>query len=152
MGGAQLSLIITCRHLVVALLIPVAFISFSACRQSPHEQGNVLENRVKGFWEERVAGKEMKAYEYEAYAKRGSMSAEQYLRARNPALKYKSYTIKGIEENGDEATVKVDVAYHLMVPARGQLDSATEITEQWVRLDGQWYRKEAEKNKKPLTQ
>jgi hypothetical protein len=104
---------------------------------------------VKEFWEKRVAGVDSKAYEYEEYAKTGSMSVEQYIQARNPALKYKAYSIKAIEKNDDGAIVKLDVAYRLNMPARGQLDLEQEIVEQWVHLDGQWYRQAPKKEKKP---
>jgi hypothetical protein len=103
---------------------------------------------VKEFWEKRVAGVDMKAYEYEEYAKTGSMSVEEYIRARNPTLRYKAYSIKGIEKNDDGAIVKLDVAYHLSLPARGQLDLEQEIVEQWIRLDGQWYRQKPPKDAK----
>lgn len=135
--------LVTHRHLLLALSpLLVAFFVLNACRQNPDGKSEILEDRVRAFWEKRIAGEDLKAYAYEAYAKKGSMSTEAYVRARNPALRYKAYTVKEIEKDGDEATVKVNVAYNLAIPARGQLDLQTEIAERWVRLDGQWYRQE----------
>ena len=99
-----------------------------------------LEERAKGFWEVRVAGDDMKAYNYEAYSKTGKMTLQQYIQARNPALKYTAYEVKGTVEKGDEATVTVNVQYHLVMPAMTDLNLWTTIDERWVRLDGQWYR------------
>src|SRR5712691_1668825 len=114
---------------------------FGAC-SSGKRGGEVesLEERVKGFWEARIAGDDLKAYSYEAHSKTGKMTVQNYLRARNPALKYKAYEVKGTVENGDEATVTVGVQYNLVIPARADLNLSMTINEQWVRIDGQWYR------------
>lgn len=121
----------------------------SGCNSTGHnkEEGS-LESRVKTFWEVRIAGEDIKAYDFEEYSKKGSMSLEQYIRARNPALRYKTYKIKEVEENGDNAIVKLDVGYNLSLPTRGQFNMTTEITDRWVRLDGQWYRQETKKKEK----
>jgi len=99
-----------------------------------------LEERVKGFWDARVADDDARAYNYEAYFKTKKMTLQQYLQARNPALKYNGYEVKTVEEKGDEATVIVDVKYHLVIPTRAALDLSMAVTEPWVRLEGQWYR------------
>ncbi len=113
---------------------------FGACRSEQGKEPGSLEERVKGFWEARIGGDNLKAYSYEAYAKTGKMPPERYLKLLNPALKYKAYEVKGIEEKGDGATVTVDVQYQFIAPARGELQLSTALSEQWVRLDGQWYR------------
>jgi hypothetical protein len=121
------------------LLVPLFF---GAC-QAERKTGEAasLEERVRAFWDARIAGDDLNAYRYEAYAKTGKMTSEQYVRARNPALRYKAYEMKKIEENGDNATVAIDLQYHLILPARGDLDLSMQVREQWVRLDdGQWYR------------
>jgi hypothetical protein len=114
---------------------------FEAC--SSEQQGGkaeLLGERVKGFWEARVAGDDIKAYNYEAYSKTGKMTLQQYIGARNPALKYTAYEVKGVVEKGDEATVSVGVQYNLVIPARADLNLSTTIDERWARIDGQWYR------------
>jgi hypothetical protein len=99
-----------------------------------------LEERVREFWQARVAGDDLKAYSYEAYSKNNKMTLQQYLRARNPTLKYTAYEVKGTAEKGDEATVTIDCTYHLVIPARADFDLATTLDERWIRLDGQWFR------------
>jgi|SRR5712692_2331360 len=122
----------------VFIFFPFVFGACSSERQG--DEVRSLEEQVRGFWEARIAGDDIKAYNYEAYSKTGKMTLQQYVRARNPALKYKAYGVKGIGEKGDEATVTVDITYHLVIAARGDLDLSTTIDERWVRLDGQWYR------------
>lgn len=140
----------THRYVVIVLLLfPFSFLVWSGCNSASRNGGeSSLESRVKTFWEIRIAGEDIKAYEFEEYSKKGSMSLEQYIRARNPALHYKTYKIKEVEENGDSAIVKLEVGYNLSLPTRGQFDMTTEITDRWVRLDGQWYRQETKKKEK----
>lgn len=140
----------THRYVVIILLLsPLFFLVYNGCNSTSRNGGeNSLESRVKTFWETRIAGEDIKAYEFEEYSKKGSMSLEQYIRARNPALHYKTYKIKGVEESGDNAIVKLDVGYNLSLPTRGQFDMTMEITDRWVRLDGQWYRQETKKKEK----
>ena len=114
---------------------------FGACSSERRGgEAETLEERVKGFWEVRVAGDDVKAYNYEAYSKTGKMTLQQYIQARTPALKYTAYEVKGTVEKGDEATVTVSVQYHLVLPATTDINLWTMIDERWVRLDGQWYR------------
>jgi len=114
---------------------------FEACSSEQRGgEAELLGERVKGFWEARVAGDDIKAYNYEAYSKTGKMTLQQYIGARNPALKYTAYEVKGVVEKGDEATVSVGVQYNLVIPARADLNMSTTIDERWARIDGQWYR------------
>jgi len=132
-----------CRHInalfVIGLLaLPLALVACSSGRQG--DQAGSLEERVKEFWEARIAGDDIKAYTFEVYSKTGRMTANQYVRSRSPVFQYKSYKVKGIEEKGDEATVTIDLRYNLALPTRADVDLAMDLQERWVRLDGQWYR------------
>jgi len=113
---------------------------FGACSSEREGEAEPLEARVRGFWEARTAGDDTKAYGYEAYSKTGKMTLEQYIRARNPALKYKTYEVKKTVENGDQATATVDVQYNLVIPVGAELNLSMSMEEHWVRLEGQWYR------------
>jgi len=132
-----------CQHiselLIVGLLVfPLVFVACSSERQG--DQADSLEERVIEFWNARIAGDDLKAYAYEAYSKTGKMTATQYVRARTPLIQYKSYKVKGIEKQEDEATVTVDLRYSLVVPAQKDVNLAMSLKERWVHLDGQWYR------------
>jgi len=117
----------------------ISLFVFGAC-SSGRGGAETLEERVKGFWQARVAGNDLQAYNYEAYAKTGKMTVQQYIQARSPAFKYVTYEVKKIEAKGDEATVTVACTYHVVIPARVDIDLPTTIDERWVRIDGQWYR------------
>ncbi|HEV8713597.1 MAG TPA: hypothetical protein VGX03_12315 [Candidatus Binatia bacterium] len=120
------------------LIVPLAFAACTSERRG--DQAQSLEERVRGFWEARIAGDDLKAYSYEAYSQTGKMTPTQYVRARSPVFRYRTYTVKGIEEQGDEATVTIDLRYSLALPTKKDVNLAMDLQERWVRLDGQWYR------------
>ena len=100
-----------------------------------------LAERVTAFWEARLQGDEVTAYQYEIYAHTGAMTVTQYVQARSPTLKYMAYTIDNIQEQENQAEVTVKIQYRLDVPGMVDLPMAMAIQERWNRLDdGQWYR------------
>ena len=100
-----------------------------------------LEQRVRAFWEARVQGDDLAAYQYEIYTHTGKMTATQYIKRRSPLLKYTEYAIEEIQEQEKEAQVRVDVKYQLTFPGITELSLDSEVKERWTRLDdGQWYR------------
>ena len=130
----------------VALVALVALLGSgqTAPESSPSES---LKQRVTAFWEARLQGDEVSAYQYEIYAHTGAMTVTQYVQARSPTLKYMAYTIDTIQEQENEAQVTVKLQYRLDVPGMVDLPMAMPIKEHWVRLDdGQWYRNLKPKN------
>lgn len=100
-----------------------------------------LAERVKAFWDARLQGDEVSAYQYITYARTGEMTATQFVQARSPTLKYMAYTIDTIQEQENQAQVTVNVQYRLDVPGMVDLPMAMPIKGHWVRLDdSQWYR------------
>ena len=100
-----------------------------------------LAERVTAFWEARLQGDEVSAYQYITYARTGVLTVTQYVQARSPTLKYMAYTIDNIQEQENRAEVTVKLQYRMDIPGMVDLPMAMAIQEQWVRLeDGQWYR------------
>ena len=131
------------QHANILFVLGLLIFPFAVGACHSGQQGGRAESlaeRAREFWQARVAGDDLKAYNYEAYSKTGKMTLQQYIRARNPALKYTAYEVKGIVEKGDEATVSVEIQYHLVIAARGELDLPATLDERWVRIDGQWFR------------
>ncbi len=124
----------------VALVVGIACLG--ACQSEPPAPQTVpLAERVTAFWEARLQGDEVGAYQYITYTRTGEMTVTQFVQARSPTLKYMAYTIDNIQEQESQAQVTVNVRYRLDVPGMVDLPMAMAIKEQWVRLDdGQWYR------------
>ena len=125
-----------------AVALVVGVVCLGACQsEPPAPQTAPLAERVTAFWEARLQGDEVSAYQYLSYARTGEMTVTQYVQARSPTLKYMAYSIDTIQEQENEAQVTVNLQYQLSVPGMVDLPLAMAIKEQWVRLDdSQWYR------------
>ncbi len=121
----------------VAAVVAVLGSSQTAPESQPSES---LKQRVAAFWEARLKGDELTAYQYEAYAYTGEMTATQYIQSRSPALKYMAYTIDTIEEQENQAQVTVKLQYQMSIPGMVDLPLSMAIKERWVRFDNKWYR------------
>ena len=125
---------------VVALVAGIVCLG-TAQTAPPAPQIAPLAERVTAFWEARLQGDEVTAYQYEAYAHTGTMTLTQYIQARSPTLKYTAYTIGTIQEQENQAQVSVKLQYRMDIPGMVDLPMAMAIKERWDRLDdGQWYR------------
>ena len=111
------------------------------------QRAQPLEQRVAAFWEARIQDDDFAAYQYEAYAHTGKITPTQYVKRRSPLMKYTEYSINKIQEQENEAQVRVVIKYQLTVPGMTTLSLDSVVQDRWVRLDnGQWYRNN-EKNK-----
>ena len=125
---------------VVALVAGIVCLG-TAQTEPPAPQTVPLAERVKAFWEARLQGDEVSAYQYEIFAHTGAMTVTQYVQARAPTLKYMAYTIDTIQEQENQAQVTVKLQYRMDIPGMVDLPMAMAIKERWDRLDdGQWYR------------
>ena len=125
---------------IAALVVGIACFG-TAQAEPPAPQTVPLAERVKAFWEARIKGDEVSAFQYESYAHTGEMTVTQYVQARSPMLKYMTYTIDTIQEQEQEAQVAVNVQSRMDIPGMVEVPLASIIRETWVRLDdGQWYR------------
>ena len=125
---------------VVALVAGIVCLG-TAQTAPPAPQTVPLAERVKAFWEARLQGDEVSAYQYITYARTGELTVTQFVQARSPTLKYMAYTIDNIQEQENRAEVTVKLQYRMDIPGMVDLPMAMAIKEQWVRLDdGQWYR------------
>ena len=105
------------------------------------QQTQSLEQRVKSFWEARLQGDAVTAYQYEADARTGKMTATQYVQSRSSQLTYTGYTIEEIQEQENAAQVKIAIKCQLVIPGIADIPLDEVIEERWTRLDdGQWYR------------
>ena len=122
-----------------SVALVVGAVCLGACQSVP--QVAPLAERVRAFWDARLQGDEVSAYQYITYAHTGGLTVTQYVQARSPALQYMAYTIDTIQEQENDAQVTVNVQYQLSVPGMVDLPLAMAIQERWVRLDdSQWYR------------
>jgi hypothetical protein len=122
---------------VGVVIASVAGSSFYCSR--PSTVPGRLEDRVRQFWDAKVAGDWEKAYSFEAASKTGGMGLGQYLRMRTPMLKYVGYEIVSMEEKGDRAGVEVAISYTVRYPLSRDISSSLRAHEAWLKVDGIWY-------------
>ena len=124
-----------------AALVAVVAVLGSGQTAPESQPAESLKQRVTAFWEARLQGDAITAYQYEAYAHTGKMTATQYVQSRSSQLTYTEYTIKEIQEQDNAAQVEIAIKCQLAVPGMADVSLDEVIEERWTRLDdGQWYR------------
>ena len=78
------------RGIVGGVVLVAALAAFLGSSQS--EAG--IKQRTIAFWEARIQGDDLTAYQYETYAHTGEMTVTQYIQGSvTDAVKYRAYTI-----------------------------------------------------------
>ena len=109
------------------------------------ERKNKLEQRVKTFWSNRVAGDFSNELDMYDFYYKSTMTKKAYLDSVG-TIKYNSYAIKDILIEGNVATVKMTINYEVppvVLPLTGQKISTppTEIEAsiKWVWVEDDWF-------------
>ncbi|MBI5640428.1 MAG: hypothetical protein HZA17_08385 [Nitrospirae bacterium] len=137
-------------------LVILSLIIFSGCAKKEAvkslQDEEVLKQRVMSYWNHKISREFDKAYSYEDPVFRKKSSLTIYLKQYdNPAMTYTRFEVQDIKLNDAEhAEVKIKTDVRLKVPGAKAFEHDTELTELWVRVDGEWYH--VPKGKKSLTQ
>jgi len=112
----------------------------------------VLKERVTSYWNHKIKREFDKVYPYEDPLFRKRISLVAYIQQYGSSAKtYTSFEVQNIKLNDAEhAEVKIKTDVRLKVPGAKAFEHETELTEQWVRVDGEWYH--VPKGKKSLAQ
>lgn len=94
--------------------------------------------RAQTYWDARVDGDWVTAYEYEEISTRPDAMLQQYM-ANQGSLRYKSVTVKDVAlTSAERANVKVEMLYFF--PMRGATEPVqAEVDTVWVKQGGEWY-------------
>jgi hypothetical protein len=101
-----------------------------------NRQAVSLSERITKYWEARVNGDVEATYALEAPDTISQPSYREKL-LKSPVA-FKTFTIKSIKENGDEAEVELEVGY--LLPGLSRPASST-MVDKWVKVHGRWYHK-----------
>lgn len=119
----------------VTFAVGLLFVLASACGGKPAN----LEERVTAYWQARLQKQAEKAFEFEAP---GRVEKSIYLnRILAAPISFTASSITSIREEGDEATVHLQMEYLLPGLTRPVTSSTAE---KWVKVRGQWYRQSQE--------
>lgn len=93
-----------------------------------------LEERVTAYWQARVQKQAEKAFEFEMP---GSVEKSEYLQQTLVTpISFTASSISSINQNGDEATVNLQMQYLLPGLTR---PVTSPVAEKWIKIRGQWY-------------
>jgi hypothetical protein len=95
-------------------------------------QERLVESRVRGYWEARVA-RDLESQVQYLHPLQGSV-------ADSGMLVTEGFEIKGITVEGEEATADLVVHSRLKHPILSARARSVEMQTKWVKVDGKWYR------------
>lgn len=127
------------RRLLQALALPAALVLvLGGCASTPSPQADreALLQRARAYWELSRANDNVNAWKYEAASKDQSMTLEGYL--KRGGIVYDSVEVLGVRSlEGADAQLDLRMRYSLpLVRLRNQ---QAQVTDDWRRIDGQWY-------------
>ncbi|MDX1605503.1 MAG: hypothetical protein R3202_04870 [Candidatus Competibacterales bacterium] len=95
-----------------------------------------LQNRVQAFWEARVAGDPITAFQYEEVSVNDTVTLQQYARSKGN-IRYRTAEVLDIHLlTPDEA--RAEVAIEGVIPGLPDLYKGI-VKDRWVKIDGTWY-------------
>lgn len=98
------------------------------------EQG--LEQRVRAYWDAKVSGDAVLAYEYEAVKANGTVPLSKYVRGTGKLI-YEKVAVLNVEVVAPEQAIAL-LEMQIMVP--GMMEPLTTQTkDSWVEINGEWY-------------
>jgi uncharacterized protein YchJ len=136
------------RTLFITLALSLGTLTTGcATLQTPEES---LQQRAQSFWDARKANDDLSAYKYEAASQTGEPSLQNYLKGR-AGIEYRSIEIKSVRLlTPTEGEVNLVTSYS--IPSIGfNKPIAGNMTDTWVKIDGQWYHTNPAKTKPSST-
>lgn len=129
------------RGMVRLLAVLCTALLLSACA-TPVKKTESIEDRVNARWAALFSGDIETAYGYLTPGYRSSVSLQQYKRAyENQDVKWTSakYIDSTCEENTCEVKLLIGFKVYGAVPGVKTFSASDNITETWIRVDGQWF-------------
>lgn len=107
-------------------------------------EDQILEQRVKVYWEHKIKGEFDKSYEYEDPFFRKSMNMVTYIKTTGRAVKWKQMSIERITVDNETAQADLVLTIQAIVPDPKIMgkDLMTREEDRWVKVDGTWYHSE----------
>jgi hypothetical protein len=131
------------RLIGLSFIIIFCLIIFSGCATKEavrKESEERLRQRVATYWTYKMKQEQDKMYPLESPFYRKTVRLTTYVkRSDNPLVDYKTFDILEIDMKDDNADVKMVVKERIIVPGSKPFEYDMALTEQWVRIDGEWY-------------
>jgi len=141
---ALLKRIITaCYILIISLIIFSGCAKKESIKNQTDDEG-VLRQRGMEYWNYKTSKEEglEKMYPYEDLYSRKKISLVKYIQMHaNQSVVYSGYQIEDIAKiDADSASVRMKVKIRIKVAgSKPPLEGEREMTDKWLRMDGEWY-------------
>jgi hypothetical protein len=100
----------------------------------------LLRERVAAYWNYRIASELEKCYEYEYPLTRKMQNLVNYIQSFDTgALQWQRFDIKKISIEEDIARVDLSLKVRVKLPRITVSEPDANVTDLWVRHEGQWY-------------
>ncbi|MEZ5591182.1 MAG: hypothetical protein R3F53_10940 [Gammaproteobacteria bacterium] len=119
-------LVVSTMFVIVGI---VCIVPFAQADQS-------LEQRVRAYWDAKVSGDAVLAYEYEVVKANGTVPLSKYVRGTGKLI-YEEVAVLNVEVVAPEQAIAL-LEMQIVVP--GMMEPlTTKLKDSWVEIDGKWY-------------
>ena len=134
---------VTKSLIVLVLMLAICIIQCTTKSQIVKENDEaVLRRRVQEYWSYRIKGELDKSYLYESPDYREKINIVRYINQfGRSAVKWEGFEILEIWTSGEEGHVKLNTKYRYLIPQTTKAAFERAVEEQWVKKEGQWYRR-----------
>jgi hypothetical protein len=121
------------------LAVGVLLLALSGCADKAAPDN--VDRRSVERWNELIAHRAEKAYDYLSPGFRATQTRENYAAAmNNRPVQWKAATFKRKDCDAERCKVQIDVTYSVALPGAGQPSFAKSTqSETWILVDGNWY-------------
>ena len=126
---------------LAAIVLLLASLVLAACAGSQPKTPDV-EARAQAKWDAHIAGDLGAVYEFLSPARKSSINSLAYQRSLlRRQIGYTGAEVVGSDclEDSCKVTILIDIKVVRPVPGMDVYEGSQEITENWVRTDGEWW-------------
>ncbi|MDE2258444.1 MAG: hypothetical protein KGK05_11820 [Xanthomonadaceae bacterium] len=124
------------------IVLAAAALALAGCGMlKKDEDASVIKAKAVQRWDDLIARKADKAYDFLAPGYRKTISREQYAKDMNGrGMRWKKVSFGSQTCDADTCTVHLTVAYNINLGGlAGKVDSMGLAVETWIKVDGTWY-------------
>jgi hypothetical protein len=99
-----------------------------------------LERRAQQFWDMKISGDAMGAYELMAESYRRRVTPSGFVRGGGGPVEYRGAKVRSVQVDGAQAQVELDIQYVFNKPHFRDTEATSQASERWVFENGAWYR------------
>lgn len=125
--------------LVAAATLALGFAWVEAIWPLNQQSSKALARRAQSFWDMRLSGDSMGAYDYMTEAYRRRVDPAGFARSGGIVVWTKA-AVKDVQLDDKGGLVDLDITYKIAKPGLSDLETTNTVRERWIQENGGWYR------------